>query len=297
MPVKIYGVICPKGGVGKTTVCANMGAILADMDQRVLLVDADPQQSLSRVYELEYKSAFGLTQLYQSASPVECISKTRIGNLDIVLNDDPKGDSGAIVNFLRESFTHSQHLHIAMQELKNQYDYILIDTQGAKGIIQETVIFAADVLLSPVKPQVLDSREFIRCTVDLINKFKTKHGIMSITGRSLPPLKVLINMWDRTSNADEISRHLRSTFDQQADGLIVVLSVFIPAFQVYAESIGLGVPVHRRETSRRGPSASALITMLELVYELEPKLIGIDPHWPNMHQKTKLHGTDRNENS
>jgi chromosome partitioning related protein ParA len=50
---KIYGVICTKGGVGKTTMAANLGAILADMGQRVLLVDADPQQSLSRVYPIK----------------------------------------------------------------------------------------------------------------------------------------------------------------------------------------------------------------------------------------------------
>ena len=69
MPAKTFGVICTKGGVGKTTVSANMGAILADMGQRVLLVDADPQQSLSRVYPIEVKAAFGLTQLYRNATP------------------------------------------------------------------------------------------------------------------------------------------------------------------------------------------------------------------------------------
>lgn len=280
MPAKTYGIVCTKGGVGKTTVCANLSAILADMGQRVLIVDADPQQSLSRVYPILEQAPFGLTQLYRNANPEGCISKTIISNLDIVINDDPGGDNGAITNFLRESFTHFQYLHIALQNVKDEYDYILIDTQGAKGIVQESVIFASDVLLSPVKPQVLDSREFIFGTVELINKFKPKPGFPSVTGKPLPPVRVLINLWDRTSNADAISNHLRSEFDRQIDGHITVLNTLIPALQVYAEAIGKCIPVHRYETSRRGNTRSALTTMVELVYELEPKLMGTSPAWP-----------------
>ncbi len=47
---KTYGVISTKGGVGKTTVAANLGGILTDMNQRVLIIDADFQQSLSNFY-------------------------------------------------------------------------------------------------------------------------------------------------------------------------------------------------------------------------------------------------------
>jgi len=290
MPAKTFGVICTKGGVGKTTVSANLGAILADMGQRVLLVDADPQQSLSRVYPLHTQSPFGLTQLYRNANPKDCISKTVIANLDIVINDDPGSDNGAITNLLRESVTHFQHLYVALQVVRDQYDYILIDTQGAKGIVQESVIFAADILLSPVRPQVLDSREFIHGTVELINKFKPKPGFISMTGRPLPPVKVLINLWDRTSNADAISRYLRAEFDRQADGQITVLNTLIPDLHVYAEAIGLCMPVHRHEVTRRGVTRSANATMLELVYELEPKLIGMEPSWSGMNLKAKSQG-------
>ncbi len=175
MPAKIYGVICTKGGVGKTTVSANLGAILADMGQRVLLVDADPQQTLSRMYPISIKAPFGLAQLYRNANSEGCISKTIYPNLDIVINDDLSSDNGAITNFLRESVVHFQHLFVALQAIDDQYDYILIDTQGVRGsLVQESVIFAATILLSPVEPDVLGSREFIHGTVALINKFR--HG-------------------------------------------------------------------------------------------------------------------------
>jgi chromosome partitioning related protein ParA len=272
---KIYGIICTKGGVGKTTITANLSAILADMNQRVLLVDADPQQSLSRVYPLEYQAPFGLTQVYRSANADSCISKTNIPNLDIVINDDPQGEH--ITTILRESVTHFQHLYVALQAL--DYDYILIDTQGAKGIIQESVIFAADILISPIKPQVLDTREFLHGTIELVNKFKPRPGFMSVTGRPLPPIKVLINMWDRTSTASGIANELRSQFDQAVDGQVTVLNTVIPLLKPYSEANGLGIPVHRHEVARSGPTKSALYTMLELIQELEPKLLGLKPQW------------------
>jgi chromosome partitioning related protein ParA len=272
MPAKTYGVICTKGGVGKTTVTAFTGAILADMGQRVLLVDADPQQSLSRFYSIASQAPFGLSQLYRNANPEGCISKTTISNLDIVINDDSGGDNGAITNFLRESFTHIQHLHAALQTLSDQYDYILIDTQGAKGIIQESVIFASDILLSPVKPQVLDSREFIHGTVDLINKFKPKPGFTSMTGRALPPVKVLINMWDRTVNADQVSRYLRSEFDRQIDGYNPRVTQN-PNYEDIKESIrnrGLG---HAPNITRQSPDRPYMVkdggnTRLAILNEL-----------------------------
>jgi chromosome partitioning related protein ParA len=272
---KIYAIICTKGGVGKTTITANLGAILADMNQRVLLVDADPQQTLSRVYPIEYQAPFGLYQVYRATSTKDCISKTSIPNLDIVLGDDPNGERTTA--FLRESLVHFQHLYVALQSL--DYDYILIDTQGAKGVIQESVICAADVLVSPIKPQVLDTREFIHGTVELVNKFKPRPGFMSVTGRPLPPIRVLFNMWDRTSTASNIISEMRSKFSQEVDDQVTVLNTVVSQLKPYSEASGLGIPVHRYEIGRSGPTKSAFFTMLDLICELEPKLLGLKPQW------------------
>jgi chromosome partitioning related protein ParA len=274
---KIYSVICTKGGVGKTTIAANIGAILADMRQRVLLVDADPQQSLSRIYPIESQAEFGLIQVYRSASTVGCISKTIIPNLDIILNDDPHGEH--IVGFLRESYVNFQHLYVALQSL--DYDYILIDTQGAKGVVQESAICAADVLLSPIKPKVMDVREFIHGTIELVNKFRPRPGFASVTGRPLPPIRVIVNMWDRTGTSSNVVAEMRSMFDKEVDGQVTVLNTTIPQLNAYAEANGRGIPVHRYEVSRSGPTKSAFYTMLELIEELEPKLLGIRPQWKN----------------
>ena len=278
MPTKTIGMIATKGGVGKTTTAANLGAILADMGQRVLLIDCDPQQTLSRVYKITEKAPSGLIQLYQSASTQGCISKTYIDRLDIVLNDDP-GKEPAVAQFLRQSVYHFHHLWKAISDVKNDYDYVIIDTQGAKGIIQESVLFAADVLLSPVQPNGLDGREFITGTVDIYRQMMPKPGFPSVTGRPIPPLKVMINMADRTLQCEAIIRNLRKHFDVEADGLITVLNTVIPDLATYKQATPAGVPVHRFETARQGPTLAALHIMTQLAHELEPKLIDSSPRW------------------
>ncbi len=60
---KKYAVVSTKGGVGKTTLTANLGGILADMGQKVLVIDADHQQSLSSYFKLSHKAESGLHKL------------------------------------------------------------------------------------------------------------------------------------------------------------------------------------------------------------------------------------------
>ena len=88
-----FTVISTKGGVGKTTLTANLGALLADMGMRVLMIDADVQPSLSKFYPLsDPKPSAGLTEvLVRGELTAECITPTIYQNLDIVVSDDPEG--------------------------------------------------------------------------------------------------------------------------------------------------------------------------------------------------------------
>lgn len=278
MPAKVYTVYGTKGGGGKTTTCGNLSACIADMSQRVLLVDCDPQQSLSRLYQLTTKARYGLTQTFKSASTTGCISNTYIQNLDIILNDDPAGD-GVIPNFLRESLYNFYNLQTALDSIKDDYDFIFIDTQGAKSNIQEAAILAADVLLCPVQPKVLDSREFLYGTLEVYKKMQPQPGRPSINGKQVPPLRVLVNMADRTTACGEIITNLRQHFGNEADGYVTVLSSVIPYLNSYALANGAGTPVHRFETSRTGATLAALHIMTGLAHELEPRLSGRKPHW------------------
>ncbi len=101
-----FTVVASKGGVGKTTVSANLGGLLRDLGYRVLLVDADVQPSLSQYFPLARQAPFGLTKMVTDGflSP-ECISTvelpfddfrslretSRAPALDIVLSDTREG--------------------------------------------------------------------------------------------------------------------------------------------------------------------------------------------------------------
>lgn len=274
---KIYGVISTKGGVGKTSFCAQFGGILADMKQRVLLVDADFQQSLSRYYRIAQTAPHGLRKLITTADPTGCISRTDIENLDIILSDDP---NHKLIEWLRESVHHSFYLTAALKKIKDNYDIIIIDSQGARSIMQESIIFASNELISPIVPKYLDSQEFMRGTVDMMKSLEPADGI-GFQMPNIPNLKGLIYKQDRTNDAVAIANALRKKFYNVTDGKIEVLRAFIPELSCYAKAAARRVPVHRIEPKRVGPTPSALETYLETVQELLPHLSDIHPEWSN----------------
>jgi chromosome partitioning related protein ParA len=272
---KIYGIVSTKGGVGKTSLAANLGGILADMGQRVLLVDGDFQQTLSVYFKIRSQAPFGLKALVTRADPTDCISRTAIDHLDIVLSDDP---SGKLIDWFRESASNVYYLAAALKKLDDHYDYVLIDSQGARGILQQSIILASDTLLSPIIPDVLESREFMRGTVQLLKSLEPPPGI-AVPIPNIPPLLGLIYRQDRTANAIKIASAIRKQFYTASKGKISILDTFVPFMAAYKKASAVSLPVHRVEVKRSGPTPSAHDTFLALVHELLPHLSDIKPQW------------------
>ncbi len=287
---KIYGIVSTKGGVGKTSLAANLGGILADMGQRVLLVDGDFQQTLSSYFKIRVQAPWGLRRLITRADPSECISRTGIGQLDIILSDDP---GGKLTDWFRESASHVYYLAAALKKLDEQYDYILIDSQGARGILQQSIILASDTLISPIIPDVLESREFMRGTVQLLRSLEPPPGI-AVPIPNIPPLLGLIYRQDRTANAIRIASAIRKQFYAESKGKISILDTFVPFMASYKKASAVFLPVHRIEVKRQGPTPSAHDTFLALVHELLPHLSDIRPRWdvPNGSGRVNITHTD-----
>ncbi len=119
---KVFGIVSTKGGVGKTSIAANIGGILADMGQHVLLIDGDFQQSLSDYFELTDKAKCGLRQFITAANPSGCISGTSIKNLDIVISDD---SDGKLIDWFRASSNNVYYLLASIKKLSDHYDYVI----------------------------------------------------------------------------------------------------------------------------------------------------------------------------
>lgn len=265
-----FTVISTKGGVGKTTLTANLGALLADLGLRVLMIDADVQPSLSKFYPLkDPKPAAGLTEvLVRGELSAACISSTAYPNLDIVVSDDPEG---SLPHWLLNRIDRGFRLRVALNSpaVIGAYDCVLIDTQGAVGPLQDAAALAADILVSPITPEILSAREFRDGTMELLERLEPSSAL----GATLGPMKAVIYRQDRTNDARMIAAGVREDFIK-LKGRVTVLETMVPHAKAYKEAATLRTPVHRHERKRQGVTPSAYTVMHSLAWELIPSLQG-----------------------
>ncbi len=264
----IVTVCSTKGGVGKTTQAANLGGVLADLfRQRVLLVDADIQPTLSSYYPIEKTAEHGLTQLITTGDATNCISKTSVG-CDLIISDDPEG---RLQNWILHTPDGRVRLKHALSNLQG-YDIIIIDTQGAVGPLQDAAVLAADFLVSPIPPEILSAREFARGTLSMLERLKPMRHMGAPVG---PLFGIIYRANLRTVDAREIASKLRELSYGPSRGSIRILDTVVPSTVAYREAASARVPVHLWEKSRnRSSTPSARETMRNLVAELFPHLIG-----------------------
>ena len=266
-----FTITSTKGGVGKTTLTANLGALLADMGLRVLLIDADVQTSLSKYFPIAAATASaGLTEVIVRGEVTQAsISATMYQNLDLVVSDDPEGN---LPHWLLNRIDRGFRLRFALQApaVVDSYDCVLIDTQGAVGPLQDAAVLAADILVSPITPEILSAREFKDGTMELIDRLEPSSAL----GTSLGPMNAVIYRQDRTIDARAIASGIRQDFIK-FKGRVSVLETVVPHAKAYKEAATLRVPVHRHERKREGPMPSAYTVMHQLAWELIPSLHGV----------------------
>ena len=272
----IFGIIATKGGVGKTTLSANIGALVADMGLRVLLVDADIQASLSKFYQLKHQAPRGLTEVIQTGVVSEaCISHTVWDRLDIILCDAPRrqmaGDpnSSDLERSLQARMDMPMILRRALRSplVEENYDVVVIDTAGAQGPLLFTAALAGHQLITPVLPETPSAREFRTGTMDLLKKLSEAE----VLGIRPGPVTAVINRADRTNDAKMVMTEIRQAY-LDFGGQVRVAQTVVPHAVVYKESATAQTPVHQM---RSGGSANAYNTMHELVWELIPNLTGV----------------------
>jgi chromosome partitioning related protein ParA len=264
-------VMSTKGGVGKTTLTANLGALLADMGLRVLLIDADVQPSLSKYFPLpSARPAAGLTEVIVKGEVTQAsITATMYEHLDIVVSDDPEGN---LPHWLISRIDRGFRLRHALsaKAVIDAYDCVLIDTQGAVGPLQDAAVLAADILVSPITPEILSAREFRAGTMELLDRLEPS----SIVGATLGSIKAVIYRQDRTIDARTIAAGVREDFIALR-GRVTVLDTAVPHAKAYKEAATLRMPVHRHERTRPGRTPSAYTVMHHLAWELIPSLEGL----------------------
>lgn len=208
---KVIALTNQKGGVGKTTTTLNLGVGLAKAGKRVLLVDADPQGSLTVSFGIKKPDELplSLANIMQSAildtpAPLEGVLQHSEGVDFIPSNIELSGMELTLFNAMsRESV-----LRECLSDYKPNYDYILIDCMPSLGMMTINALAAADSVIIPTQPNFLSTKG-INLLLGSISKVKRQIN---------PKLRVdgiLLTMVDnRTNNTRAVAGALRSGIGQ-----------------------------------------------------------------------------------
>lgn len=265
--MQVVSLISTKGGVGKTTIAANLGGLAADAGLRVLLLDLDVQPTLSSYYELSHRATGGSYELlaFNERDLTILTSRTVIAGLDVILSNDQHRQLGTLLLHAADGRLRLRNL---LPTFRPHYDLVVIDTQGARTVLLEMAVLASDLTVSPVTPEILAARELQRGTLQLLEEIAPYRHL----GIRPPPLHLLINRVPAvSSNARLIQQTLRLVFRDHVG--MNVLSSEVPAIEAFPRAATRGLPAHRleyrRPTGRQAPAA--LEIMRDLALELFPQ--------------------------
>jgi chromosome partitioning protein len=242
-PARIIAMCNQKGGVGKTTTTINLGAALAEVGRKVLLVDFDPQGALSvglgvPTHELDTTIYNLLVERGHDIRDV--IKQTKVDGLDIVpANIDL---SAAEVQLVGE-VAREQILARVLRPVLDDYDVVLIDCQPSLGLLTVNALTAAHGVVIPLECEFFAMRG-VALLVETIEK---------ITDRLNPRLTVdgiLATMYDgRTLHSREVVESVVEHFDDQVFHTVISRTVKFPDATLAAE------PITSFESTHKGAAA------------------------------------------
>jgi chromosome partitioning protein len=230
-PARIVALCNQKGGVGKTTTTINLGASLAELGRKVLLVDFDPQGSLSvglgiNPHTLEL-SIYNLL-LGRDATAEEVIRPSEVEGMDILpANIDL---SAAEIQLVSE-VAREQTLQRLLRPLRPRYDVILIDCAPSLGLLTINALTAADKVIMPMECEFFALRGIALLT-DTITKVQDR------LNPDLEVLGILGTMYDpRTLHTREVMERVVDAFGDVVFHSVIRRTIKFPETTVAGEPI------------------------------------------------------------
>ena len=240
---RIYTLVNQKGGVGKTTTAINLGAYLAKLDQRVLIVDIDPQANATSSLGVEKNSVSTSTYDALLSGDVPASSILFNERLQLSLLPSSPALAGAEVELVEEEGREFR-LRDALESFKGKYDYILIDCPPSLGLLTVNGLVAAkDGVLIPVQCEYLALEGLGQIT-------QTIERIQSSLFPKLRVRGVILTMFDsRTNLASDVVKEVNNHFPGQVFKSVVPRSIRL------AEAPSYGLPISSYAPSSVGAQA------------------------------------------
>jgi chromosome partitioning protein len=238
---RIIAIANQKGGVGKTTTSVNLGACLADLGYRTLVVDLDPQGNASTGLGINTRELdVSMYDVILSETPLsDCIEGTEIKNL--FLAPASLDLAGAEIELV-PAFSRELKLKNAFDDVRDDYDFILIDCPPSLGLLTVNAMAAASEVLVPIQCEyyALEGLGQLLRNVELVRKN---------LNRSLEVSAIVLVMYQRTNLADQVIAEVREHFGPK------VCRTVVPRTVRLSEAPSFGQPIIQFDPSSRGAVA------------------------------------------
>ena len=251
---KIIAIANQKGGVGKTTTAINFSTLLAKKGKKILLIDADPQGNATSGVGMEKNVDYSVYDLIvNDIEPQDTIQKTEIKNLSICpSNINLAGAEVELVSMV----SRETRLKDALNKIKDEYDYILIDCPPSLGLITLNAFTASDSVLVPIQCEyyALEGLGQLINTIKLVQKHLNPDLIIE---------GVILTMFDaRTNLSTQVAREVEKYFGNK------VFQTIIPRNIRLSEAPSHGLPITLYDDDSKGAEtyrklARELIKLIE----------------------------------
>ena len=236
---KTIAIVNQKGGVGKTTTCVNLTAALTNQGKRVLMCDFDPQANSTSGMGVDKTVSKGVYEVLIEGSPTaDAVVKTRFGDV-LPSNKALAGAGIELIGMNRREFL----LKDALDQVADNYDFILIDCPPSLELLTLNALCAADSILVPVQGEyyALEGLSDLMNTVRLVRR--SLNPKLELEG-------VLLTMFDgRTNLALQVAEEVKHYFPGK------VYATVIPRNVRLSEAPSHGKPITAYDRTSRGAEA------------------------------------------